>query len=102
MPHDETVEPEKVVSAMVVKVKGKKDGDTIIYELFLNGQMGPATGIPCSIGAEMIAQGQISAKGVLAPEECIDPKPFLDEFIRRAKKVANSTIREKVSTLAAW
>ena len=102
MPHVESNEPDKVGSAMVVKVKGKKNGETVLYELFLNGQMGPATGLPCSIGAEMIALGQISDKGVLAPEECIDPKPFLDEFVRRAKRISNVTIREKVSTLAAW
>jgi lysine 6-dehydrogenase len=97
-PHEERND-EKSMSSMVVQVKGKKEDETVIYELFANANMGPATGIPCAIGAEMIVQGKINKKGVLAPEECIDPKPFFDEWLRRARAISKVEVEEKISTI---
>ena len=88
----------EILSSMVVSVKGKKEGQPITYELIITATMGPATGLPCSIGAEMIAQGKIDKKGILTPEECIDPKPFLDEWVRRARAISKVEIIEKITT----
>ena len=39
--------------------------------------------IPLSIGAQMIARGDITAKGVLPPETVIDPGIFFAELEKR-------------------
>lgn len=40
-------------------------------------------GIPLSIGAQMVANGQIKGKGVLPPEQALDPQIFFAELARR-------------------
>jgi len=40
-------------------------------------------GVPLSIGAQMLAKGQVKAKGVLPPERAIDPGLFFRELARR-------------------
>jgi saccharopine dehydrogenase-like NADP-dependent oxidoreductase len=39
--------------------------------------------IPLSIGAQMIARGDIEARGVLPPESVIDPEIFFAELEKR-------------------
>ncbi len=75
-----------ISSSMICEVKGKKGGNAITVKLYFNGFMGPSTGLPCSLGAEWIVQGRITRKGVVFPEECIDPKPFLDEAFKRIRE----------------
>lgn len=41
------------------------------------------TGIPASIGAQLIARGEVNRKGVLAPEACFNPQTFFAELARR-------------------
>jgi saccharopine dehydrogenase-like NADP-dependent oxidoreductase len=41
------------------------------------------TGIPAAIGAGMLARGEVEAKGVYAPEGCLEPEPFFAELARR-------------------
>ncbi|MEW6734425.1 MAG: saccharopine dehydrogenase NADP-binding domain-containing protein [Acidobacteriota bacterium] len=41
------------------------------------------TGIPASIGAQMIARGEVERRGVLAPEACFTPATFFHELTRR-------------------
>jgi saccharopine dehydrogenase-like NADP-dependent oxidoreductase len=43
------------------------------------GRIGKGTGIPCAIGAQLIAAGSIRRKGVFPPEArgVIDPEMFL-------------------------
>lgn len=89
-------------SSMVVEVKGKKGGKTITVKYNFNGLMGPNTGIPCSVGAEWIVQGKIAKKGVVFPEECIDPKPFVDEVLRRVGEISPITVKETVSVSRDW
>lgn len=96
-PHDDA--GEKVVSGMIVSVKGRKDGHTVTYELHTQANMGPATGIPCAIGAEMIAQGKIKP-GMVTPEESIDPRPFIDEWLVRARAISTVKATEKITTRA--
>jgi saccharopine dehydrogenase-like NADP-dependent oxidoreductase len=44
-------------------------------------------GIPASIAAQMIAKGDISVKGAVPPEVCVDPEPFIAELAKRNIKV---------------
>lgn len=37
----------------------------------MTGKMGPLTGIPASIAAQMIGAGQVQQQGVFAPEGCL-------------------------------
>lgn len=76
----------------IIDVKGNKDGEEIRYRYSMTGKMGPATGLPAAIGAEMIAKKAITAKGVVSPEECITPKPFIDEALGRILEIEPDTI----------
>lgn len=44
--------------------------------------MGGGTGTPLAIATEMIMNGEISQRGVLAPEACIDPLPFFERYMK--------------------
>jgi lysine 6-dehydrogenase len=48
-------------------------------------------GIPLSIGAQMIAHGQVERKGVVPPELAFSARPFFEELARR-----NIRIREEI------
>jgi saccharopine dehydrogenase (NAD+, L-lysine-forming) len=73
----EEVPPEHRLSAMTIEVGGKKEGIDVRYIYSGAASMGPGTGIPASIGAQMLGRGEINVKGVVAPEACIDPEPFM-------------------------
>ncbi len=79
-----------------VEIKGRKNGKDkklVVYcQAFTEKRHNiPAgswdTGVPPSIIAQEIAKGQISAKGVMAPERCISPKLFFKALKRRNMKV---------------
>jgi saccharopine dehydrogenase-like NADP-dependent oxidoreductase len=87
----------------IIEVQGKKDGKDITYKYAMTGKMGPVTGLPVAIGAEMLAKKVITAKGVVSPEECIVPKPFLDEVFRRVREVTPDIIvTETIITKRDW
>lgn len=44
-------------------------------------------GIPLSIGAQLIARGEVAATGVLAPEVALPTEPFFAELARRGIRV---------------
>lgn len=81
------------VGGLRVDVKGEKDGNSIrlIYRLGVTrpemATMGNSTGVPLSIGAQMLARGEIKAKGVFAPEGCVDPEAFLAELKKRGAEI---------------
>ena len=52
------------------------------------------TGIPASIGAQMLAQGKAKAKGVVAPEACFQPEEFFRELEKRGIRV-HETVHEE-------
>ena len=52
-------------------------------------------GYPLSIGAQMIAKGQVKSKGVIAPEAAFDPKAFIKELAKREIKVSHRVERLK-------
>lgn len=41
------------------------------------------TGIPTSIGVQLLARGEVTARGVLAPEAAFEPTQFIAELARR-------------------
>ncbi len=45
------------------------------------------TGIPASIGAQLLAHGEVRSVGVLAPEAAFEPAPFISELARRGIRV---------------
>ncbi len=82
---------------LVVEVKGERDGRQVkcTYRNSHPPQEewgGPAAyfknvGIPLSIGAQMLAKGQVEAKGVVPPEIAFPAQPFFDELAKRGIQV---------------
>ena len=64
--------------------RGRKDGRPARYTCapagWPSGGMAGSTGIPLAIAALKMLRGEISERGVLPPEGCIDPMPFFGEF----------------------
>jgi len=86
-------EAKESMGGMRVDVIGERDGEAtkLAYRLGasveVTGAMATTTGIPLSIGAQMLARGEIKAKGVFAPEGCVNPKAFLDRLKRRGFEI---------------
>ena len=68
---------------MIIEIIGEKDGQPKEIRYGEPGRMAQGTGIPVAIGAQMLGRGDIKAKGVVLPPDCIDPKPFLGEYEKR-------------------
>lgn len=64
--------------AVRVDVHGERDGRPV-HELVCGvGEMRETTGLSLSVGAQMLARGELTARGgVLAPEACLPPVPFI-------------------------
>ncbi len=74
-------------SGLKVIVKGERAGKKVTYTADMVGRMAPGTGLPASIAALMMDAGHVTAKGVTAPEGCIDPDKFLGEFLKRGARI---------------
>jgi len=74
-------------SGLKVIVMGKKDDKKITYTADMVGRMAPGTGLPASIASLMMDAGDVSVKGVVAPEGCIDPDKFLGAFLKRGARI---------------
>ncbi len=74
-------------SGLKVIVKGERDGKKVTYTADMVGRMAPGTGLPASIAALMMDAGEVTEKGVVAPEGCIDPDKFLAEFLKRGARI---------------
>lgn len=83
-------------SCIVVDMIGTRGGEKV--RLSLSAMMedydkwnvdgeGYKTAIPLATAAKMLARGDIKAKGVLPPEACIEPKPFLAELRKSHLKI---------------
>ena len=70
-------------AGLMVSLKGRKKGKTKKVFFSSVGRLGPATGVPASIGAIMIAQGKVKLTGSMPPEVCIVPHDFLYEMLDR-------------------
>jgi saccharopine dehydrogenase-like NADP-dependent oxidoreductase len=74
-------------SGLKVIVKGARKGKLVTYTADIVGRMAPGTGLPASIAALMMDTGEVTVKGVVAPEGCIDPDKFLAELLKRGAKI---------------
>jgi len=74
-------------SGLKVIVKGEREGKQVIYTADIVGRMAPGTGLPASIAALMMDAGEVTVKGVVAPEGCIDPDKFLIQLLKRGAKI---------------
>ncbi len=83
-------------SGLKVIVKGRRADKKITYTADMVGRMAPGTGLPASIAALMMDDGYVTAKGVVAPEGCIDPDVFLKIFLGRGAKIHQS---EKIESM---
>ncbi len=91
--------------ALVVEVIGKQDGRDVQITLWNRHPPqeewgGPAAyykniGIPLSIGAQMIARGDVTHRGVIPPETALPPDIFIAELARRRIE-----IYEKIEVVA--
>jgi saccharopine dehydrogenase-like NADP-dependent oxidoreductase len=69
--------------ALRVEVKGRKGNKTRKVFFSSAGRIAQGTGIPASIGAQMLVEGKVEGVGVLPPEACIEPTGFLYELLSR-------------------
>ncbi|MBI5583692.1 MAG: saccharopine dehydrogenase NADP-binding domain-containing protein [Deltaproteobacteria bacterium] len=83
-------------SGLKVIVKGERNGKRVTYTADMAGRMAPGTGLPASIAALMMAAGDVTVKGVVAPEGCIDPEKFLAALILRGARIHQT---ETISSL---
>lgn len=74
-------------SGLQVIVKGTRDGKRVTYTADMVGRMAPGTGLPAAIAALMMNSGDVTTKGVVAPEGCIDPAKFLAAFLQRGARI---------------
>jgi len=81
-------------SGLKVIVKGERKGKQVTYTADIVGRMAPGTGLPASIAALMMNSGDVTVKGVVAPEGCIDPEKFFTALLKRGAKIHQTeTIR---------
>jgi saccharopine dehydrogenase (NAD+, L-lysine-forming) len=76
-----------LASGLKVIVKGERGGKQVTYTADIVGRMAPGTGLPASIAALMLQAGEVTVKGVVAPEGCIDPGKFLAALLQRGAKI---------------
>jgi len=74
-------------SGLKVIVKGERKGKLVTYTADIVGRMAPGTGLPASIAALMMDAGEVTVKGVVAPEGCIDPEKFLTALLQRGARI---------------
>ena len=75
------------LSGFMVWVRGKAGDESVEYVYTSCGRMTLWTGIPASIGTQMLGKGEIQTKGVLAPEGCVDTTRFFAEIAKRGMEV---------------
>ncbi len=90
--------------ALVVEVKGSRGSKRITHRLAASHppmeQWGGVrvyakfTGIPLSVGSQLLAKGKVRGKGVLAPEACMPPEEFISETKERGILYDFRTVEE--------
>lgn len=61
-----------------IVAQGLKDGSRVRYTLNVSPDW-PSTGGPLYTAAKMLLEGRIKERGILPPEACLDPLPFMEE-----------------------
>ncbi|AEE92135.1 Saccharopine dehydrogenase [Tepidanaerobacter acetatoxydans Re1] len=82
--------PAVPLSGIRVDVKGYLNGKRqhLVYQAV--DHMSNLTGVPLAIGAMMMARGEITRKGVFAPEAAVNPDRFIKELAERNIKVVQT------------
>jgi len=88
-----------VASGMKMAVKGERKGNQVTYTADVVGRTAAGTGLPVSIAALMLNAGEVTAKGVVAPEGCIDPKKYLAALLKRGAKIHQTETIKSFITL---
>jgi lysine 6-dehydrogenase len=76
-----------VASGMKLIIKGERKGKRVTYTADIVGRTAAGTGLPVSIAALMLYSGDVTVKGVVAPEGCIDPAKYLAALLKRGAKI---------------
>ncbi|HHV19456.1 MAG TPA: saccharopine dehydrogenase [Thermoanaerobacterales bacterium] len=86
--------PTVPMSGIRVDIKGYLDGKKqhLVYQAADN--MNNLTGVPLAIGALMMGKGEITRKGVFAPEAAVNPDRFIDELAQRNTKVVWKALKK--------
>jgi lysine 6-dehydrogenase len=88
-----------------VEVQGRRAGQQISHTLetmvrphpeWRFGASALDAGVPPSIVAQMIGRGEITSRGVVSPEQCVDPLAFFRQLGRRGIHI-HSIVREDLS-----
>lgn len=96
-------EGDKDMCVMWNTAKGKRDGESIRIDYYMLDREDPEMGLkaiqrttcfPPSIGAEMIAKGDISEKGIIAPEDCIKGSVY-ENMIQRLEEVGIKILKKE-------
>jgi saccharopine dehydrogenase-like NADP-dependent oxidoreductase len=90
MPEPDPSELPPAVSEFMLLATGTRGGQQIKLTYGSTGKMGPQTGIPASIAAQMIGAGQVQQQGVFAPEGCLDADIFIAELAKRDIEVTRA------------
>lgn len=101
MPEPPVEDRPPAVSEFMLLAFGERDGQPVELTYTVSGRMGPLTGVPASIVAQMIGAGQISRTGVFAPEGCVDADLFLAELAKRGIEVKRSERVDRQPRVAA-
>lgn len=88
-----------LASGLKVIVRGERGGKMVTYTADMVGRMAPGTGLPASIAALMMDAGEVTVKGVVAPEGCIEPTKFLKALVQRGARIYQTELVESVLDL---
>jgi saccharopine dehydrogenase (NAD+, L-lysine-forming) len=83
-------------SGLKVIVKGRRNDKKVTFTADMVGRMAPGTGLPAAIASLMMNDGDVTVKGVVAPEGCIDPDKFLRAFLTRGARIYQT---EKIDSM---
>ena len=74
-------------SGLRIDIIGKKEKQERHIVFNMIDRIRPLTGIPCAIGVLMLLEGEITQRGVMAPEMCIDPVQFFDRLSDKGVRI---------------
>ncbi len=83
------VDQQRCLSGLRVEITGRRGGKAVKVSYGVVDHMNRLTGIPLSIGAYLMAKGEIERLGVYGPEAegAVNPHRFLEELARRGVKI---------------
>ncbi len=90
------------VSGLKVVVKGERRGRPRTYTAELNGAMGEGTGLPAALAVRMLLGGEITARGLLAPEDAIDPDRFVALLLQSGACIRHTCQETTLRRAKAW